>query len=180
MNNKPTIDGVQRELRELLERVIDAYAAHDNNPHCHLNCDQEAIDELRALLDAPVVESELDRMTRRCQNAELALKVQTENYEALKAAKHQDEPVAWMSVSSEGTVFYSEEPSPLLQGWEEIIRISPLYAEQPAPLAMVLPERELYMQYLAGVVPNNAAEVNAYKDGWNACLDEIAILNRLK
>lgn len=48
----------------------------------------------RELLDAPAVESELSRMTRRCQNAELALKVQTGNYEALKASQPQGEPVA--------------------------------------------------------------------------------------
>ncbi len=50
MITNQTIDGVSREL---LDRLIDAYACHDNNPHCHLGSDQEAIDELRALLAAP-------------------------------------------------------------------------------------------------------------------------------
>lgn len=66
MTTNPTIDGVPREL---LDRLIDAYACHDNNPHCHLSCDQEAIDKLRALLDAPTVESELDRL--RAENYRL-------------------------------------------------------------------------------------------------------------
>ncbi|MNJ45564.1 hypothetical protein D3C77_406640 [compost metagenome] len=43
--------------------------------------------------------------------------------------------------------------------------------------ALVLPDRELYTKYLSGVIPNNAEEVNGYKDGWNACLDEVRRLN---
>ncbi|HCP54556.1 MAG: hypothetical protein CMK72_01220 [Pseudomonadaceae bacterium] len=42
---------------------------------------------------------------------------------------------------------------------------------------VVLPEREQYTKYLAGVIPVNAVEAGAYKDGWNACLDEVARLN---
>ncbi|MNJ65015.1 hypothetical protein D3C77_610070 [compost metagenome] len=43
--------------------------------------------------------------------------------------------------------------------------------------ALVLPDREQYTKYLSGVIPNNAAEVNGYKNGWNACLDEVQRLN---
>ena len=49
--------------------------------------------------------------------------------------------------------------------------------EQPAPVAVVMPEREYYTQYMLGVIPNNAVMVNAHKDGWNACLDELKRLN---
>ncbi len=48
---------------------------------------------------------------------------------------------------------------------------------QGEPVA--LPEREHYTKYLPGVIPSNAAEVNARKDGWNACLDEIVKLGPL-
>lgn len=51
------------------------------------------------------------------------------------------------------------------------------FAEQPKPVLVVLPEREMYTRYLSGVIPSNAAEVNSYKDGWNACLDAAAELN---
>ncbi|HCF0841959.1 TPA: hypothetical protein NH733_004246 [Pseudomonas aeruginosa] len=42
---------------------------------------------------------------------------------------------------------------------------------------VVVPERELFTQYLPGAIPRNADEVSAWKEGWNACLDELARLN---
>lgn len=51
------------------------------------------------------------------------------------------------------------------------------FAEQPGPVLVVLPEREMYTRYLSGVIPGNAVEVNSYKDGWNACLDATTRLN---
>lgn len=45
--------------------------------------------------------------------------------------------------------------------------------------AVVVPERELFTQYLPGAIPRNADEVSAWKEGWNACLDELARLNGL-
>lgn len=59
MTNNPTIDGVSRELRELLERVV-------GKPTGKPNWDAldetriAAAEELRALLDAPVVERQPD------------------------------------------------------------------------------------------------------------------------
>ena len=47
-------------------------------------------------------------------------------------------------------------------------------------VAVVMPERETYTKYLVGVIPHNANEVNAYKDGWNTCLEEVARLNGVK
>lgn len=164
MTTNQTIDGVPG-LRELLERVATeanhmlgfTYAA--NYDEC-----RAAVDELRALLDAPAVESELARMTRRCQNAELALKVQTENYEALKAAQPKGEPVAYRY--KEGHASWENEnpwvPTTLghgevLLGRKELaangtfkgeerdhhlaLVVEPLYAKQTAPVAAVLPER---------------------------------------
>ena len=52
-----------------------------------------------------------------------------------------------------------------------------LVGAKPAPVAVVLPEREMYCQYLRGVIPDNRLEVEAHKDGWNACLEELKRLN---
>jgi len=47
----------------------------------------------------------------------------------------------------------------------------PVYAKQPAPVAVVLPERKAQ-----GV--HRGHELDEYfKDGWNACLDEVTRLN---
>ena len=51
------------------------------------------------------------------------------------------------------------------------------YTSPPAPVSVVLPEREMYCQYLIGIIPSNRLEVEAYKDGLNACLDELKRLN---
>lgn len=57
MTNNPTIDGVSRELRELLERVATeanhmlGFTYASNYDEC-----RKAVDQLRALLDATVVE----------------------------------------------------------------------------------------------------------------------------
>lgn len=58
--------------------------------------------------------------------------------------------------------------------------IQEIIDKQPAPVAVVMPERETYTKYLVGVIPHNANEVNAYKDGWNTCLEEVARLNGVK
>ncbi|AXS87434.1 hypothetical protein D0Y56_10865 [Pseudomonas aeruginosa] len=42
---------------------------------------------------------------------------------------------------------------------------------------VVVPERELFTQYLPGAIPRNADEVSAWKEGWNDCRDELARLN---
>lgn len=190
MTTKQTIDGVPG-LRELLERVATE-ANHMLGFTYAANYDEwrAAVDELRALLDAPAVESELARMTRRCQNAELALKVQTENYEALKAAQPKGEPVAlavwygsmpesngksnWTAIlyrkGSEGsllgalsdgiTIDRSEYPErvryeadrvryligelkkePWILDYDSDKHSGYVYAEQPAPVAVVMPER---------------------------------------
>lgn len=65
-----------------------------------------------------------------------------------KAAKHQGEPVAWTVRGPDGkidpgysTCFADEAaswPDTLIDGYV----VSPLYAEQPAPVAVVMPELE--------------------------------------
>ncbi|MBA6043871.1 hypothetical protein [Pseudomonas lactis] len=161
MTANQTIDGVPRESLELALGFLDGYG--------HEDYQRVIADELRALLDAPQVESELSRMTRRCQNAELALKAQTENYETLKAAQsqgdgpltnegstptplHQGEPVAWQirtKTNREASTWTEwtqcNEMERALHSHEDgkfnrfgVMReIRPVYAEQPAPVAVV-------------------------------------------
>lgn len=59
MTNNPTIDGVSRELRKLLERIVQGGDILDSS---------EAMYELRALLDTPAVEpaSDLREHCKQC------------------------------------------------------------------------------------------------------------------
>ncbi|MGY2183339.1 hypothetical protein [Pseudomonas agarici] len=50
--------------------------------------------------------------------------------------------------------------------------ITPLYAQQPAPVAVVLPEREYPFDNY-----RDTQWHKGYVQGWNACLDEVARLN---
>lgn len=184
MTTNQTIDGVPREL---LERIF-------NHLFVKPALKESDCKELRALLDAPTVESELSRMTRRCQNAELALKVQTENYEALKASQPQGEPVASLEIV--GRQCFPSEAMKAVQGYRKepwvdgdvgqlpselgFYRIEPLVrlsdvanvvfadgpAEHPAPVAVVLPVR--------ADARNGSHD---HQSGWNACLDEVTRLN---
>ena len=52
----------------------------------------------------------------------------------------------------------------------EVKDLMPLYAEQPAPVAVVLPERNKASK-------NLDLEQCGWVDGWNACLDEVTRLN---
>lgn len=136
MTNKPMLSV---ELRELLVRI--------NNLHATGNDIDIEMKELRALLDNPVFESEVDRLERRCKNAELALKVQTENCEALKAAQHQGEPVAKSKpvaklhaerlTGRDGEYGVTVEDSEWINTCRLTGGIFNLYAEQPAPVVTV-------------------------------------------
>lgn len=94
------------------------------------------------------------------------------------AAQHQGVPV--YLVRDHGSCCWEEmsgESLELCQAQRAEYEVRKLYAEQPAPVAVVMPDRETYTKYLVGVIPHNANEVNAYKDGWNTCLEEVARLN---
>ena len=141
-------------------------------------------DELRALLDAPAVQwlaMEVNGkpwVIKEGPNAEKWRAMGYELFPAEPAAQPQGEPV------------YQIEYVGGYSGWRDVdestfcdLKKDPrykariMYAHQPAPVAVVLPEREMYCQYLRGVIPENRLEVEAHKDGWNACLDELKRLN---
>ncbi|MGL4274909.1 MAG: hypothetical protein ACRCTO_21675 [Pseudomonas paracarnis] len=85
------------------------------------------------------------------------------------AMQPQGEPVAWMQPNQGGMCISNEvkqhsiklggAPASAVAGYS-----IPLYAEQPAPVAVVLPERRDFS-------PQSDSEW-----GWNACLDEVARL----
>lgn len=104
--------------------------------------------------------------------------------EAIGVRVEQPAPVAWVECSPAWLKAGGDcATAPrICVGREGISHLHPAHssAEQPAPVSMVMPERELYTKYLVGVIPHNANEVNAYKDGWNTCLEEVARLNGVK
>lgn len=90
------------------------------------------------------------------------------NARAQPFAQPQGEPVAWLNVAT-GHVTTS---AVVVMDWDdEKEQVKSLYAEQPAPVAVVIPERR--------VVPS--PDLDAYKPvdaaSWNACLDEVTRLN---
>ncbi|MCK9802139.1 hypothetical protein M1B34_31885 [Pseudomonas sp. MAFF 302030] len=92
----------------------------------------------------------------------------------MPAAQPQGEPVAWsykvrVHAAGIGLVWRDkvEHEAPDTNA-VDVKDLSPLYAEQPAPVAVVLPERK------PSYDPINHP---AYQHGWNACLDEVARLN---
>ena len=160
------------ELRALLERILSEPASNAS----YGNLRDRA--ELRALLDKPasvdLVECDACPTSGGCVS--VCMK------SPKPAAQHQGEPVRWERMSKMmGGAWWpcankAEADEAVTCGWT----VRPLYAEQPAPVAVVMPERETYTKYLVGVIPHNANEVNAYKDGWNTCLEEVARLNGVK
>ena len=81
------------------------------------------------------------------------------------------DPVAWRYKKSwEKTGWKVCDKHPTDYGIDdECYEIQALYAEQPAPVAVVMPERA-----------DSVAAERGYHKGWNAALDEVARLNGVK
>lgn len=87
----------------------------------------------------------------------------------LPASQPQGEPVGWISMSlATGQCEQVSGPEEVnnLEYWSPAF---PVYAEQPAPVAVVLPER------LPG--DDGVCTESHYASGWNTCLDELKRLN---
>lgn len=93
----------------------------------------------------------------------------------------QGEPVVWtevdvldfMSVALRHAEYSGLAPSDILDGLRYMAeKGKPAFyrAEQPAPVAVVLPKRRTFD-------PLDFVEKRASADGWNACLDELKRLN---
>ena len=165
MTTNQTIDGVPRELRALLERVAGKAS---QTPHWDaLDEDRiAATSELRALLDADKV-----------NNRQMGLIQFVEAHPIKPAAQPQGEPVAWANwkVGSRSYVPYRTvgearrcvEASEISATQNGPYRVVPLYAEQPAPVALVLPEHR---------DSDLRSPTYGLARGWNACLDEVVRL----
>jgi len=150
MTTNQTIDGVLVS-RDMLERLIDRLSK--------AQMFKEST-ELRALLDADKV-----------NNRQMGLMQYVEAHPVKPVAQPQGEPVAlFESVIGKNPQAFLTEP--VYQVTESEVReFARLLAEQPAPVATVLPERS------NAVVSANVSAKQAYALGWNACLDEVARLN---
>lgn len=162
MTNKPMLSV---ELIELLNRVVDPYRREPRSICLH-NAD---IAELRALLDKPD-ECRCKRYGK--DNPHWPCPVHAE-----PVAQHQGEPVALQHIAvSEGGVLRwmtgrNMQDCELYAMPDGSAIRSKLYAEQPAPVAVVMPERQ--------IVPDNlmAGLTRKWCEGWNDALEGVARLN---
>jgi hypothetical protein len=147
MTTNQTIDGVPREaFKWALEQLEE-----DGNKGCGY------FDSLRALLDAPACE--FHQSADECETY-------SGKHPCSPAAQPQGDPVAWIKPDVAATLrkddccyaFGSQNPKGSL---------IPLYAEQPAPVAVVMPEPATTQEFGDESMAN----------GWNACLDELKRLN---
>jgi hypothetical protein len=166
MTTNQTIDGVLVS-RELLERIREKLSQTDytwsvNDPE----------EELRALLDkpaAPVSPCAIADALESAQwpNTSIGNKVLVAAAitELRKAAQPQGEPVAHLDLEKiqHGGMAYATK-------MRVNHRQSALYAEQPAPVAVVMPDRLSW----SGIAP---AHIRNQVKGWNSCLDEVTRLN---
>lgn len=157
-----TIDGVPRDDLELV--LLHGHSTHESD---------QAWDRLRALLEAPAKPAEgleADNVKLAADRTALSAELETlrKSYRSvlaqLEAAQPQGEPVAVMY--ADGSVLTKAECG---IAFEVCCKVeTPLYAEQPAPVAVVLPER------LLG--DDGVCTESHYASGWNACLYEAARL----
>lgn len=160
MTTNQTINGVPRELA--LRLLLGGGSELVN-----------ARKELRALLDAPVCKTCGDSgwVPEPFSIRENML----ECPECKPDAQPQGEPVAWQYASAldvrPGGAFGMTVKA---RNSRSIIRFEtrPLYAEQPAPVAVVLPER----REISPTYPY----LSDLDIEWNACLDEVTRLNGSK
>lgn len=186
MTTNQTIDGVPREL---LERLIDSYACHDNNPHCHLSSDQEAIDDLRALLDAPACKTCHDQ--GEVPTGETTYQGHWQPPEPVMescpecggepAAQPQGEPVAW-EVTGGGVKpgLFTFKPGWAADDSAYTVRAL-VYAEQPSPVAVVHPFAEKVIRKLERFQEcaddGQGADIGRH---WFDLLTQLGLLNRVQ
>ena len=143
MSNQ-TIDGVPRELIE--KAMLACFEAGFGIPHA----------ELRALLEAPAAPTNFEGAAQYWSENEQALR-DVCRFEGLKglvyqvvrdcakpAAQPQGEPVAYQRKSKiEGSEWHYIHGCDVAEAISMGFEVRPLYAEQPAPVAVVTPERIL-------------------------------------
>lgn len=169
MTNKPMLS-VERDL---LERIAKPLKVMADKPYR-----TKAILELRALLDKPAYPNRLchaDYTTHPyicgCLKGDEEAQRRFDEHHS-KGAQHHGEPVAivtethWDSLKGSSVTLHVVDASCLALG-------DKLYLRPPAPVAVVMPERQKVEdgeQYLQ----------EDFVSGWNACLDAADRLNGVK
>lgn len=159
MTTNQTIDGV---LRELLEHAYNAVSYLALRADDVGTSNVPVAEGLRALLDA--------KSCGACNSCSNGCRLDTESPPAAQphgepVARHPDAIIEGVMTSvGISHAIYASTVS--LKHGEQV----KLYAEQPAPVAVVMPERNTASK-------NLDLEQCGYVDGWNACLDEMKHLN---
>ncbi|NWC11968.1 hypothetical protein HX776_24590 [Pseudomonas agarici] len=161
MSNQ-TIGGVPREL---LERIL-SYAWFPSTEVSVFDLRLIDREQLRALLDAPACKAcnDTGKMHEPGQDPGSCAACFEE-----PAAQPQGEPVARVEIGADRDAVMTITDDNWLRSLKARVvhQIVPLYAEQPAPVAVVMPERR-------DLPPSGPS---FYARGWNACLDELKRLN---
>lgn len=153
------------KLRALLDKPADPKPGFKKIEMAHV---VNALDDVRG---KPVLTSNQCHDLARALNDRLLSPLQLlelpQKYAS--AAQHQGEPFAWytedyLTDKSATTYDLATKERWKAKGWP----VSPLYAERPAPVAVVMPFKF------------EAVVRTSYSDGWNAALAEVARLNGVK
>ena len=188
MTTNQTIDGIDRETLA----IALGFTCHGHKNRTDQAADmQQARDKLRALLEAPACKTP---GSMDCPGDGVG------PCKKCPVAQPQGEPVAWIKPEVLATLRKDEccyafgEQSP--KG-----SLVPLYAEPPAPVAVVLPEREAMRDIIAQAIGGDAYDCTRVWSAWgvgtmsdddfipiadqeerlyeiaDACLDELKRLN---
>lgn len=158
MSNQ-TIDGVlvPRELLSYWAECLESAGFKDRPA------------EMRALLDAPAgTDWKVAHDTVLDHHRETFAEHIAE-IEKLKVTQPRGEPVAWIDAICLERMGRQPQRNFVVTGQRRHTYDVPLYAEQPAPVAVVLPERKEIDKY-----------GEFYDSGWNDCLDDLKRLNKAK
>lgn len=176
MTTNQTIDGVPRELIEYAVALIEKAGQRGN-----------VSIELRALLDAP----EPVKANRLGTHHVLGAIHNVPGFPGVKGNHIHDLTALLNGVLGEPSAQSQGEPAAIIERARKIeqlrgafeqrfkldiwpvidwLRNSGLYAEQPAPVAVVMPDRKKH-------VHQGLSHTDAKADGWNACLNELKRLN---
>lgn len=154
----------QQELEELYAELADGNKLA-RRALCHIKAQQSKMEEMRALLAKPADTVLGFKVVEDASMAPNTMRL------VQPAAQPQGEPVAWQFYHDGKWWNGDDRIRDHRKNTEEAgYKVRDLFAEQPAPVAVVLPERNKASQ-------NLDLEQCGYVDGWNACLDEAARLN---
>ena len=157
MTNKPMLSVERETIKAILGRSGNGYMA--------------AWNELRAMFDnptqdEPLIAAELVALLRA------DLRQQVEAYRAEVSGNYRGQPVAIFEIDTSGyrarIILDPEQPFPQTG--------TKLYAEQPAPVAVVMPGRKTKADY-SGYIEQFQSEAAGL---YNSALDDVSRLNGVK